>query len=168
MNQSEFWKVIWDGIFIKNYICIKKKWRLERAKCWAHWGLHQLDKGLEQLNKIKKTCQVACSETQSYKAQYKLIRSKLKEWGLRPTWTNLSPQLNALGAHQQNPLLKISTLKIKEMFYPIFKILKLKVLGWQVDDEEQRLHIDNGSDEMEKRDGRNGSHGCLKKNEYVV
>ena len=49
------------------------------------------------------------------------------------------------------------------MFYPIFKILKLKVLGWQVDDEEQRLHIDNGSDEMEKRDGRNGSHGCLKK-----
>ena len=49
------------------------------------------------------------------------------------------------------------------MFYPIFKILKLKVLGWQVDDEEQRLHIDDGSDEMEKGDGRNGFHGCLKK-----
>ena len=36
-------------------------------------------------------------------------------------------------------------------------------MGWQTDDEEQRLHIDDGSDEMEKGDGRNGSHGCLKK-----
>ena len=32
----------------------------------AHWGLHQTDKGLEQFNKRKTTCQVACSEAQSY------------------------------------------------------------------------------------------------------
>ena len=50
------------------------------------------------------------------------------------------------------------------MFYPIFKILKLKVLGWQVDDEEQKLHIDDGGDEMEKGDGREiGLMGVLKK-----
>ena len=53
------------------------------------------------------------------------IQPKLKERGLRPTWTSLDPQLNTLGAHQQNPLLKISAMKIKERFHPIFK-----TLGW--------------------------------------
>ena len=45
----------------------------------------------------------------------------------------------------------------------------MKVLGWQTDDEEQRLHIDDGSDEMEKRDEIEMCLiGVLKKNEYVV
>ena len=66
--ESEFWKVIWGWNFYKKLHLYhkKKKWRLERAKCLAHWGLHQTDKGLEQFNKRKTTCQVACSEAQSY------------------------------------------------------------------------------------------------------
>ena len=88
--------------------------------------------------------------------------------GLKAHMNQLRPTTQCLGSLPTKPITQISTLKIKERFYPIFKILKLTVLGWQADDEEQRLHIDDGSDEMEKGDGRNGSHGCLKKNEYVV
>ena len=53
-KKVSFERLFKDGVFIKSYICIvikKKKWRLERAKCLAHWVLHQMNNGSEPQKK---------------------------------------------------------------------------------------------------------------------
>ena len=49
------------------------------------------EQGLRATKKTTTICQVACSETQSYRAQYELIRPKLKKKGLRAHLNQFRP-----------------------------------------------------------------------------